>query len=336
MRWSLLIAVFGLSITDVASFAQRPPDGQRLATTRSSSQDAGFFATSGVVRFQFVQGRLCLDAPRHRKGSQNCDEGGVYESITVSAERGIPSVHYVFQTAQHHITLSVQNATHVRIESWFPEQAERSVLEQPDFGVITWTTTRGDLSDLVEGDTILHVRTEDDVNFDRHFGGLVRRLLRGQSLAELTQATQMAMLRQAERGGTPCVSEIEAMVEQLRAPRRGTRMIAHRQLQAWGTPAVPVLRQALGEDLDMEQRERVRAILRRLRPREGDTPATLAKLLINDEAYWNRIATRLDTAELQLANQHLVEFGGSPLPEQARVIASERRVAAKPSLAGDR
>ena len=77
MRWSLLLAVFGLSITDVASFAQRPPDDQRLALTQSSYQDAGFFASTGVVRFQLIQGRLCLDAPRHRKGSQNRDEKGV-------------------------------------------------------------------------------------------------------------------------------------------------------------------------------------------------------------------------------------------------------------------
>ena len=147
MRWSLLVAVIGLSITDVASLAQRPPDNQRLALTQSTSEHAGFFASTGVVRFQIIQGRLCLDAPRHRKGCQNRDEDDVYESITVTAERGIPSMHYVCQTPDHHLTLSVQKGDSVRIESWFPKTTERSVLEQPDFGTISWTHSRGDLKE---------------------------------------------------------------------------------------------------------------------------------------------------------------------------------------------
>ena len=117
MRWSLLIAVIGLSSTDVASFAQGRPDGQRPSATRSTPEDAGFFTSKGVVRFQLIQGRLCLDSPRHRKGSQNRDDGRVYESITVTAERGIPSMHYVYQTPKHHLTLSVQKANAMRLEN---------------------------------------------------------------------------------------------------------------------------------------------------------------------------------------------------------------------------
>ena len=327
MRWSLLLAVFGLSITDVASFAQRPPDGQRLSSTRSSPQDAGFFAVTGVVRFQLVQGRLSLDPPRHRKGSQNRDEGGVYESITVTAERGIPSVQYVFQTEQHQINLSVQNATEVRIESWFPKLSERSILEQPDFGEITWTHTRGDLADHHQGATILHVRHEAESDFDNHFGQLVQRLLRGQLLADLSQATHVAMLQQAARGGTPSEPRIREQVEQLRSNRRFDRVIAERQLLSWGTPVIPVLRRLLMEDLDAEQRDRVRGVLAQLRPRVSDTPASLAKLLVNDASYWNRIVAHLDTGQLQLANQHLAVFGA---PQILQSRQPQARVATKP------
>ena len=119
MRWYLQAAVvIGLSITDVASQAQGPPADQGLSTSRSTPQDAGYFAKSGVVRFQLVHGRLCLDPPRHRKGSQSQDRDGVYESITVTAIRGIPSLHYVCQTDQNEITLSVEDAQDIRIESF--------------------------------------------------------------------------------------------------------------------------------------------------------------------------------------------------------------------------
>lgn len=326
MRWSLLVAACGLSITHVASFAQGPPGGQRLASTRSASQDAGFFATSGVARFQLIQGRLCLDAPRHRKGSQNRDESGVYESVTVTAERGIPSLHYVCQTPEQHLTLSVQKAYAVRIESWFPKTSERAVLEQPQFDKISWTLHRGDLSEQHEGATLLHVRHADRTSFDLHYGWLVRRLLRGQSLGSLSDAAQSAMLGQLATATSPDVATIRESVDGLRSHRRKTRITAERQLLSWGTPIIPTLHELRWDDLDAEQAERLRSILKRLRSRVDDTPSTLAKLLVNDQTYWAHVADLLSADQLQLANQHLRRSGSKPIvlagePEQ-RIAAS--------------
>ncbi len=327
MRWRLLLAVFGLSITDVASLAQRPPDGQRLASTRSTSQDAGFFASKGVVRFQLIQGRLCLDAPRHRKGSQNRDEHGIYESITVTAERGIPSLHYVCQTPDHHLTLSVQKADSLRIESWFPNLSERSVLEQPAVGKITWSHSRGDLNEQHEGATLLHLRHADPTNFDLHFGLLVQRLLRGDSLQDLSDATQNEMFSRITAGSIPDAAGIQDCVDRLGSKRRKTRIKAERQLLAWGTPVIPMVHRLSSHDLDGEQAERLRQILRRLRPRVDDTPATLATLLLNDQTYWSTIARQLNSDQLRLANQHLKRFGATPITlsaEPEERIASAR------------
>jgi hypothetical protein len=326
MRWSLLLAVFGLSITDVASFAQRPPDDQRLALTQSSYQDAGFFASTGVVRFQLIQGRLCLDAPRHRKGSQNRDEKGVYESITVTAERGIPSLHYVCQTPDHHLTLSVQKADSLRIESWFPKTSERSVLNQPEIGSITWTHSHGDLNQQYEGSTLLHIRLADPTNFDLHCGLLIQRLLRGQSLLSLSDATKTEMLNQIVGTHQSDVTAIHECVDQLRSRRRSQRMAAERQLLAWGTPIIPAIHQLSEEDLDAEQAQRVRCILNRLRPRVDDSPSTLAKLLVNDQTYWSGIAFSLSSDQIRLANDHLKRFGVEPIvvsaTPEARIAAS--------------
>lgn len=313
MRWTLLVAVFGLSIADVASFAQGPLDGERLSTARSASDDAGFFASTGVVRFQLIQGRLCLDCPRHRKGSQNREEQGVYESITVTAERGIPSLHYVCQTESHHLTLSVQQANAMRIESWFPLTGERSVLEQPEFGKVTWVHTRGDLTDEYEGTNLLHLRHANSTTFDQHFGLLTQRLLRGQSLQSLSDATELVMLHDLETATSLELEQIRECVEKLRDRRRATRVQAERQLLAWGTPIIPTLHELIDGDVDAEQRERMRVILKRLKPMIDDTPATLAKLFRNDRSYWTRIASELDRDQLTLANSHLQGFGILPI-----------------------
>ena len=332
MRWSLLLAVFGLSITDVASFAQGPPADQRLSSMRTRCDDAGFFATTGVVRFQFIQGRLRLDSPKHRKGSQSRNEQGIYESITVTSERGIPSLHYVFQTEEHHITLNVQHSGTVRMESWFPNSSERSILEQPDFGMLSWRLARGDLSDRHQGATLLHLRHHDQVSFDVHFGEFIERLLRGQSLITLSDATGIAMLEQAERGGTPSAADINAMVELLRSPRIRIRTMAYRQLISWGTPVLLVLQHVSRDDLDAEQAARIRNISTCLRPLVDDTPASLAKMLVNDKAYWDAIAHKFDLQQLQVANRHLAHFG---VPQIQLMPCPEHQIAARPGSHAD-
>ncbi len=326
MRWSLLVAVFGLSIADVASFAQGPPGGQRPGLTRSSPQDAGFFNSTGVVRFQLIQGRLALDAPRHRKGSQNRDEHEVYESITVTAKRGIPSMHYVCQTPEHHLTLSVQKAESLRIESWFPKSSERSVLDQPASGMIKWTHSRGDLEDQYTGATLLHVRHSEPENFDLHFGFLIERLLRGQSLKSLSDSAEGIMIEELVGANSPGRDSILACVDQLRSKRRSARIAAERQLLVWGTPIVPTIQRIPPDDLDAEQQDRLRRILRRLRPGVDDTPATLAKLLVNDHSYWTQIANRLSGEQLRLANDHLEQFGADPILVSAE---PQERIAAR-------
>lgn len=322
MRWSLLIAVFGLSITDAASFAQGQPDGQRPMTTRSTPEDAGFFASTGVVRFQLVQGRLCLDAPRHRKGSQSRDENGVYESITVTAERGIPSMHYVYQTQRQHLTLSVQEADAMRLESWSPEVGERSVLDQPAVGHMTWTHRRGDVESIHHGSTLLHLRCCDPANFDQHFGIMFGRLLQGQTIADLSAQVQADLFRDPSLAQVPDIVGIEQCVRQLRSPKRAKRVMAEHQLLSWGTPIIPAIQNLPADDLDGEQRERLRSILARLRRLDNDTPATLAKLLVNDRRYWTLIAHQLSEQEVAIANSHLQRVGLQPIEQAA--LSTER------------
>jgi hypothetical protein len=310
MRWSCLIAVFGITLTSVVSFAQGPPGDQ---VSSASVEDAGFFETSGVARFQLIQGRLCLDAPRHRKGSQNRDHAGVYESVTVTAERGIPSLHYVFQSDQQHVTLSVQQAYVVRIESWFPATAERCVLEQPQYGEVSWTVSRGPLEHQHTGSTLLHIRHADHSTFDAHYGRLITRLLRGQSLQMLSDASQLLLFSKLGTSDLPTAAEIEACVAELTSNRSGTRKRAERQLLMWGSPVIPTLQSFAADDLDAEQSQRIRCILNRLRPRVDDTPATLAKLLVNDRDYWGTIAGSLSADQVRLANRHLEQFGSQLL-----------------------
>ena len=313
MRCRFLVAMIGFTIAPTSALAQRPVAAQAPEAASSASADTDFFATSGLVKFQFIQGRLCLDAPRHRKGSQNRQLDGSYESVTVTAERGIPSVHYVSQNSKQHLTLSVEQAYSVRIESWFPGSSERAILNQPRSGLITMQVMRGDLNDTYEAPTLLHLRHANSASFDQHYGRLIHRLLRGRSVAELSQAAEDVMLRSTPSESAPAFSDVVECVDQLRSPKRATRVAAHQRLLSWGTPVIPLLARLDFSALDPEQTLRLQALQRRLRPKVDDTPATLAKLLVNDRSYWQQIAGSLNLAQLQLANQHLQRSGARPI-----------------------
>jgi hypothetical protein len=280
-----------------------------------------------MVRFQLIQGRLGLDAPRHRKGSQQRDENGEYENITVTAERGIPSLHYVYKSAEQQLTLSVHQARSLRIESWLINADERSVLTQPVLSPIKFSIRRGDLDDQYEGATLIHIRHSDAVGFDRHYGLLIERMLHGKSLQQISHNTEGIVLSRLGNAAAPNLDLVREQVDRLRSPRRATRTSAERQLLSWGTPVVSALHSIPRQDLDAEQRARIHAITQRLRPRVDDTPASLAKLLSGDRAYWNGIASRLDRDQFVMANRHLERLGVEPIEVQSKPV--ERIAAAR-------
>lgn len=327
MRWSFLLAVIGLSITDVESFAQRQPADERLSSTRAGSDDPTFFKTTGMVRFQLIQGRLCLNCPQHRKGTRSRDESGISESIMVTSEQGVPSLHYVLQTSEQQLTLNVQHAGNVRLESRFLKSGQRAIVEQPDFGMIRWSLWDNEQTETRNGATLLHLREQEPEVFDRHFGPLITCLLRGRSLDLLTAETSLAMVKQVSRGGTPSATDIKIMVESLSAPTFVQRSCAHRQLLKWGTPVIPVLQTSWNDELNAEQKVRIRDIRNRLRAFVDDTPASLAKLLVNDRSYWEVTAHRFSEVQIILANRHLVLFGASPL---SVVSTTGHRVVTRP------
>ncbi len=327
MRWQLLLAVFGLSVSCVASFAQRPPGDQPPASARSISHADSFFETTGMVRFNLIQGRLCLDPLLHRKGSQRREESGQHENVTVTADRGIPSLHYVFESAHQQITMSVHQATSFRLESWLLESNERCVLVQPESSPITLSLRRGDLTDDHRGATLLHVRHSDCASFDRHFGLLLERMLRGRTLPQISQATETVVFQQIRTFRSPDIQMVRQQVDRLGSPRRATRMLAVRQLLTWGTPILPLLRSIPEYELDTEQKSQVAAIARQLRSGVEDTPASLANLVANDPTYWSAVASRLDRDQFQIASAHLQRLGGQPL--EVPSVPDERIAAAR-------
>ncbi|TWU44889.1 hypothetical protein Q31b_00590 [Novipirellula aureliae] len=310
MKWPVMLAVvLDLSIRCVASFAQGPPEADSLSTARSDPHVDKLFSDGGVVRFQMIQGRLRLDAPRHRIGAETIASDHSFESIVVSAERGLPSVHYVSKRPSQTLKLDVLDAVTVRMESSLSKTEERSVLEQSPYGLVYWTIERGGMMDRYQGTTLLHVRYQNPEIFDIHYGGLIERILGGRSLASLSSKTRHWSMTHAMKGTLPHRSSIDECVAMLSAKRQATRRHAQQQLLLWGTPVIAALHESLSSDIDAEQRMRVQQTIRMLRPQVEDTPRSLAMLMVNDPTYWNLVSPQLSTMQIAAVNDHLGSVG---------------------------
>jgi hypothetical protein len=248
----------------------------------------------------------------------------------VTAQRGIPSVHYVCQTAHQHLTLSVANATDLRVESFLPLTGERALLQQPNVGEIVWSTSRGTLKNAFQGDTLLHIHRADPVGFSLHCGALSKRLLRGKSLGDIEKATKQAMLQQIDDGDFESMNRADVLecVERLGAKKRSVRVSASKQILRWGTPVLPVLRSIDANTLTCEQRNRLTKTMNQLRRVDNDTPSSLATMLRNDQDHWQSIASELSDDQIQLANRHLNDAGLRellmPTGPIERIAGSER------------
>lgn len=328
MKWrGLTVVLLGLSNMDVASLAQGPPDGQRPPTVSASPLADGCFSSAGVVRFRMIGGRISLDPPLHRKGSESREVGGIFESVNVTAERGIPSLHYVSHSPRQQLTLSVRNATELRLESWIPESGRRSVLEQPEFATIRWTLTESGTEETFLGSSLLHLREQSPEQFDGHYDAILTCVLRGCSLRSFSEATREVLLDRLATVETPDRATIIEAVEALDSPKRRDRMLAERSLLSWGTPILPVLATIDPDRLGAEPKSRLAQIRRQLRRYRDDTPTSLAMQLINDRDYWGWIAPQMNAAEISRVNTFLTQRGIGAVEE---VPSHTRRIASAP------
>ncbi len=312
MRWQCLLVMIGLSLPGVSCWSQELSSAERLGKL-----------TSGVVKFQMVQGRIGLDASRHRKGSQMAETPGHFESIRVTADRGIPSLQYICRTSQQHLVIHLSAATSLVLESYLPIQDTRCVLTQPSRGLIEWKITTRDLSQERRtqkffSTTLVGLRLHDPSRFDEHFGVVIQRMLPDRSLGEFSDRVRNEVIKMAETSQPLAESSMEKWIDELGHRRHSVRTAAHRNLVFCGVSILPSIEQRIASEstkpLDPEQRMRLERIMRQLQPPQRDDARSLARRLVRDRCYWSAIAKDLTTAQHAIATNHL-NRQGIDLPE---------------------
>lgn len=331
MLWRLWLSVL-LCTANIAGWTE---SNRRVHAAEPPDYVAGDAGNSLMVRwnavhFRLVLGRLELDPPRHRNGSkteESSEPTPRRESFTVTSERGIPSLHYSCRTPSRETVLDVIDADQVQLLSDLPEADERLTLTQPSRGPLLIRLRSAGGEKTFTSPSWLHLQSTHPDLFARHLEDFLASLLPDLSIQQLGNDAAADMLRLASHTDPPNHMELFALVDQLNAGERRVRDRAQTQLLGYGIMIVPFLDDLPRRDLQQEQRARIDAIRRQLRPRQSDSPARVARWLVADPKYWNAIAADFSSEQRFVANRHLQRIQGEGLNP---VLERPTRVAQSP------
>jgi len=291
-----------------------------------------------AVEFRLLLGRLELYPPEHRKGSGTAQRRlpqPLEESFNVTAERGIPSLHYVRQTPTQEWILDVVEATRVEIDAYWLAGQERFELTQPRRGPLVVRIRRGAAAvagrpppqadprrlastgappeatdESFTAASFLHLRATHPDLFARHLQPLLASLLPDLELAGLQQQTTAQLLELSQSVAPPDPARVHACVARLAAKQRQERERAQRELLQHGVAVIPLLDEIPTASLQEEQRLRLETIRRCLRPRRSDGPDRVAQWLLADPVYWQAIAADFAPSQRLLAERRLQRLDG--------------------------
>lgn len=328
-----------LGIAIVAVFFSQPITAHADEPNRSGGPgppidlpngSSGLIQQTGIVHFQMILGRLELDPPRHRKGTKSLRQTEPFElqeRITVSSERGIPSLHYSWETDHHRVIVNVSDALNLHLHSQRPDLRTQIALVQPASGpiVVKLQSDTGELLESIAVPSLYHLQASHPEIFSQHLERLLPYLLPGPSIRQLRFEAETRLLTVTPNRPIPTYSSVQACIEQLSDSRRATRAAAEAELCAFGLPVLRHIDRFPAELLETEQRARLQRVRQHLQPRSSDTPARLASWLSSDHRYWNLATANFSHEEWLVADRFVHKTCGKhldsvqPLPSGVRI-----------------
>ncbi|MEM6689938.1 MAG: hypothetical protein AAF664_10960 [Planctomycetota bacterium] len=298
MNWRVVLAVIGLSIEGVSVWSQTPqrvfsndsppPVAERPESTRQpmTPEPAApvLLRGSGGARFLLTGGRIVLDPPRHRKGSQVVKQPNLYESITIDSHAGMPSVHYVYRSQSRSLILTAMAPGSLRIESRLENEKDFVYLEQVPGCDVRMHHQSNNQTNECTGATLMHLCASNGVIVKKHFEALFSRMLRIDSFDEFSQ-TVLKRCREEANQIDRNEFATAALIDQLGSRKHAERHQATRELIALGLPAISDIERAIRTTRETETRSRLTMIKERITRQKVDTVGTLVARLTHDQGF---------------------------------------------------
>ena len=268
-RRTAIILTLGLSLTPRAqSLGQDIPGSDRLILELN------------WVSFDVAMGRILATGNRTRQDRQRvCREhsNGITETLTVTLDRGLVSMHYESVSETRQLTVRVVRRDQVEIESTRHEPASHTTtvlfLQPSDGDVVLTVHTEGQTPDEYRASSLWHLLLAHPEICHAHLNDALQ-MLRPNWQVDNEVAEIRALLLNCDPARlTTSRREVELLVEQMAHDDFRVRQRSARELRARGRSVLGFLQELDSTRLDAEQRLRIRSVQDSIIADFEDSPA---------------------------------------------------------------
>lgn len=318
MRWPALVLV---------SLALAFP---KLAIAQAPAISPTMRGPTSYVQLQIVSGRLNLVPKQSLRTRTSSSSSGNdrKERMAVDLTGVNPAVDYELVTSQSQLLIQARNLSYFRIAREL--KGGQSVVpfefRQHESGDIVFTWGAGEAKQERRFKTVWHMLLVEPEAAKAHILPILEFFRPGWNLAVSIDRITDALYANADDRVAVPRERWGHLVAQLKDGRYAYRQAADRQLRGEGKAVLSYLEGLPDEDLDFEQRHRIRGIRRWLtRGDDNDAPESIAAWLSSDRRVWLALLNQPDLQRRELAAKHLSRLLGEPIAFDAAASKDARQ-----------
>lgn len=262
------------------------------------------------MQFRVINGELTVYS-RHQRGrwQSRTSRAGHEEQLNVNTNEFLPDITYFRNKkplGEFHFTTQKGNRFNIRRESAeITGQVPLEFTQDPDTGATLELTLKGKKQTL-HGKTFWHLLLADPDLCRQHLLPLLTPLRDDWPLSNQLARTESLLFSAAVAQNDSRGNTWAQLIDKLGSDQFSVRQGADRALRAAGDAALPYLQSLDFDQLDAEQRFRVRGIIASIAG-DGleDLPETIVPRLASDPEIWYGMLSRDDPVKRRVAHQRL-------------------------------
>jgi len=297
-------------------------------TSSEPSSGLSLFARTNWVRLEVVGGRIAVLTHRcgQSRSASSDDTEPARQQLNVQLRGNSLVMRYEREDQFGRREMVVDEDGTLRITALQYEADPREVtLHQPLEGKLSVTVESGGSLSQTSAVSLWHLILAEPQLCEQHVTPLLESLRPDWRIAEQGEAVRGSLLAAAGTDVLVQRAQWRKWVAELSHTNFQKRQAADRALRAVGQPMIAWLNRLDAEELDAEQRQRVRRICAELADPSADSPERVVSWLVDDKAVWLSLIANGDLDERIAASEHLSKLCRRTIPFDPRASQDQRQ-----------
>lgn len=284
----------------------------------SPPSSLSLWARTDWAKLEMVGGRIAVQSSRCgqcRLVVEPDEASDMRQTLSIQVQPATVLVSYQYDDGRTQLSLEVDERKHLTISRCLTKNGPASHVRylQPACGLVTLELGEGKMTKLSAA-SLWHLLLAEPIACRDHLLPMLAELRPHWRLEEQAGEVEAALVSQAGTDTHAERRQWQTWVGDLASVSFAARQAADLALRQAGQPVLAFLRQLSPDELDPEQRRRIRGILTDVCDGSADSPERVAGWLLDDKAIWLTILGRGELDQRISAAEHLSKLCRRSLP----------------------